>query len=110
MIEQSSTRLVCTFCCEEYDLLEDDVDRIETGFWCDLCEGFSFFDHSLEAQRKFTLILEGKAEQNEYVHASRKIKLNKRLSPLRYPGGKSKLADYILSHINTLKTDILCSL
>lgn len=102
------SKFQCRFCLEIYDTVEV-VDHISEGFWCDMCEGFTYFDGSLEESRKYTLILEGKAKQNEFAHTTGGIKLNKRLSPLRYPGGKSKLADYLMSHMNLDKTEILCS-
>jgi len=101
-------KVSCRFCCETFDLATDAIDQNEEGFWCD-CEGYTFFEPEKEKKRKFTLILEGKAAENEIFVIPADVKLNKRISPLRYPGGKSKIADYILSHINTQKTDILCS-
>ncbi|BFH18291.1 hypothetical protein J6TS7_20990 [Paenibacillus dendritiformis] len=107
-IFSSNERINCKFCCEEFDPSSDDIDRYGEGFWCSCCDGYTFFEKAKE-NRNFTLILEGKASANETRTVSDQIKLNKRLSPLRYPGGKSKIADYILSHISSEKTDVLIS-
>lgn len=101
--------LTCNFCCTEYEST-DHVDRNEEGFWCDVCEGYSFFDTDKEKNdRKFALILEAKSKVNDPATRNKKKKLNKRISPLRYPGGKSKISDYILGHINEQKTDYFIS-
>ena len=79
---------VCQFCESEYD---ESSDKNSKGFWCDFCDGFTYFDKT--EPHKFLMILEnGTGENSEKVV---KTKLNKRLSPLRYPGGKSKLIDYL---------------
>lgn len=107
--KNTHTTVICRFCCEEYDLKLDIIDQNENGFWCEYCDGYSFFNSENESDRGFTLILEGKADKNERFDLPNPIKLNKRLSVLRNPGGKSKLANYIFSHINMKKTDKLIS-
>lgn len=99
----------CRFCYEEYNLESDTVDRNTDGFWCDHCEGFTYYSATNEESRKFTLILEDKAAENNMSFPPGQPKLNKRVSLLRYPGGKSKITDYLLSHINPDKTDCLSS-
>lgn len=99
----------CKFCYEDYDLSVDDVDRNELGFWCDHCDGYTYFGAKEESQRKFTLILESKHQMNQVPSSSNNTKLNKRLSPLRYPGGKSKIANYIFSLLSSGRTELFCS-
>lgn len=94
----------CTFCLNEEDKEHVEIDPYNKGFWCSDCDGYNYFSTS-HVPHRFTLILEDKSSKNVTL-SKPEIKLNKRLSPLRYPGGKSLLADYILSkiQINTTKT------
>ncbi|MFB5269324.1 DNA adenine methylase [Paenibacillus enshidis] len=101
-------KTICRFCCEEFVEGSDDVDPGRLGFWCSCCEGFTYFDAEND-NRKYTLLLEEKSGSNESSIGLPKVKLNKRLSPLRYPGGKSKIADLIHSYINPEKTNMLSS-
>ena len=74
------------------------------GFWCPDCDGFTYYDEARNRLRRILLILEqkdgGKADPVP------KTALKKRLSPLRYPGGKSKLIDYLAAQFRkeSLKT------
>lgn len=106
---KNHSKVTCKFCSEEYDLQSEYIDKNANGFWCDRCDNFTFYDQTNEDNRGFIMILEGKAGENEQFELPTQIKLNKRISPLRYPGGKSKLANYILSHMNMKKTDKLIS-
>ncbi|MGP4074163.1 DNA adenine methylase [Piscibacillus sp. B03] len=85
--------LHCRFCTELYD---ERWDKIEDGFFCDFCDGFTYFNPTKE--HKYTLILEDK-EQPKIPIPSTDIKFKKQLSPLRYPGGKSKLVELVYSHL-----------
>lgn len=85
---------VCKFCGEEYEEL---VDHSEKGFWCEMCDGFTYFD---KEEHKFLLILEN--GEKESVKAL-KTSLKKQVSPLRYPGGKSKLIDYLSTKFSARK-------
>lgn len=105
-----SLNVVCRFCEEEYDLLEDNIDRNKDGFWCDHCDGYTFLNSKNEELRKFTLILESKEEINDSItKLILPVRLNKRMSVLRYPGGKSKIAEYICSHIAPGRSKVLSS-
>ncbi|WP_322020606.1 DNA adenine methylase [Clostridium butyricum] len=87
--------LKCRFCGNEG--LEDDfdIDFIHNnGFWCPDCDGYNFFNNENNNKRKFTLILEDK-NNKDITRCKSEIKFKKRLSLLRYPGGKSKLIDYL---------------
>lgn len=46
--------LICHWCGEFYDESEP-VDQTSDGFWCDCCEGFTFFDP--EQHKKHRLLL-----------------------------------------------------
>lgn len=101
----------CRFCgltCPNVtrNSLEFDFDDFNTGFWCNACEGFNYLDSAADKHR-FILILEDKTKDNYIKKAG--IKLNKRLSPFRYPGGKSKLIDYLYYQLNERKTQKLVS-
>lgn len=95
---------ICKFC--GYDQY-DDIAPYEKGFWCGGCDGFTYFNPEDE-DRKFTLILESKGTKDN-CRFPIDIRLNKRLSPLRYPGGKSRIADYIYTLLNKAKTETLYS-
>lgn len=90
----------CQWCGFESDSLEDfEIDNIhKDGFWCPYCDGHTFF-HPENNQNRFLLLLESKTDglpiQN-FPHTH----FRKRLSPFRYPGGKSKLIDYLYSKLN----------
>ncbi|MFD5853765.1 DNA adenine methylase [Cytobacillus pseudoceanisediminis] len=82
-------------------------DEIKKGFWCEICDGYTYLNNQSEVHR-FTLLLENKNE--EKMHYSRPDKkFNKRLSPYRYPGGKSKIIDYLYSHLQKEKSKKLFS-
>lgn len=102
------TTITCQFCGELYAEGWDDVDPRNEGFWCSYCDGYTFFDPAAKYPQ-FHLILEDSSSHNGGLMKAPEIKLNKRLSPLRYPGGKSKIADYILTKVNPEKTEMLWS-
>lgn len=87
-------RLTCQWCGESGSLEDFELDeQNHEGFWCPNCDGFSYFDETRNHLRRILLILEQKdGSQSDLIP---KTKLKKRLSPLRYPGGKSKLIDYL---------------
>lgn len=73
----------------------DGVETTQEAFWCPDCDGLSFFDPSKD-RRRMLLFVEGRNNNglSEYAPAPRSG-LRKRLSPLRYPGGKSRAIDSI---------------
>lgn len=87
---------VCKYCEERYEVADSTIDDSELGFWCDSCDGFTYWSNKQDQTHKFTLILEDKSNENPVQCLTNKH-LQKRLSPLRYPGGKSKFIEYILS-------------
>lgn len=74
---------------DDFELDEANGD----GFWCPDCDGHSYYDDARNHLRRILLILENGGEQAP--HISPNHRLRKRLSPFRYPGGKSKLIDYL---------------
>ncbi|MCQ4925016.1 DNA adenine methylase [Tissierella carlieri] len=95
------TNLQCQFCgTSDKDCFE--FDNLNRGFWCEICDGYNYFNSKREDNDRFTLILEDKSNRENTCYKS-KIRFKKQLSLLRYPGGKSKLIDYIYSLINTDK-------
>lgn len=94
----------CQWCgasgpAEEFDLDEQHGD----GFWCPDCDGHTFYDPEKNKKRRMLLLLESGAGKETNVSSSG---LKKRLSPFRYPGGKSKLIDYLATEFkdNQLET------
>lgn len=97
--------LTCRWCAETYDD-SDFVDRNETGFWCDRCQGFTFFDSREHEKHRLLLLLEDKqSEEVKPLGCSSLPRFRKQLSPLRYPGGKSKLIDYLYTKLSAEKLD-----
>jgi DNA adenine methylase len=96
--------LTCRFCGNESTIEEFDLDELGDGFWCNDCDGYTYFIDSRIDKHRFTLILEDKSNENS-TNYSAEVRLNKRLSPLRYPGGKSKLSNYLYSKMQKSSTD-----
>ncbi len=105
MAENST--LKCQFCGTEGTIDDFEIDfKNKNGFWCPDCDGHTFFNQEDNDKRKFTLILEDKSKRH-IVRYKAPIKLNKRLSLLRYPGGKSKLLDYLYLKLQENKCETL---
>jgi len=83
------------------------LDKHNRGFWCEDCDGFTYFDET-EMKHHFLLILEDRTTKKENRIAAN-IKFNKRLSPFRYPGGKSKIIDYLYLRLREKKSKKLIS-
>lgn len=84
---------------EEFEL---DI-QYNKGFWCPDCDGFTFFDPTEQKVHRILLLLEqGGGCREPGTKAS--TGLRKRLSPLRYPGGKSTRFATILG-LNPWSTD-----
>lgn len=91
---------ICMNCgCDEKEALEFNQDV--NGYWCECCEYFN----GIDSNQKYMLILEDK-NFGESINVKKNKSLKKQLSPLRYPGGKSKMIDYLYSKINLDKTEI----
>lgn len=98
----------CQFCgmtgSEEEDF---QIDRYNRGYWCECCDGYTYLEEN-SIKHRFTLILEDKNIE-KLVFPPTSKKLSKRLSPYRFPGGKSKIIDYLYSHLEKVKTKKLIS-
>lgn len=101
--------LTCRFCEETAPRASDawQLDKHEQGFWCETCDGYTYFDEDTD-NRCFSLILEDKTV-GKTPYPAPTLKLSKRLSPYRYPGGKSKVIDYLHSHLQETKSKKLVS-
>lgn len=77
-------KISCEYCGDVFNPEEDEINPNGLGYWCGSCDYYNFFDSS-KARPKFTMILEGKGEVNEVPVELKTIRMNKRLSPLRYP-------------------------
>jgi len=98
--------LVCQHCHEQITFEYAEIDPQGRGFWCE-CDGYTYLP-SEKNHHRFTLLLEDKDSINT-VASSVKTKFQKRLSVLRYPGGKSKLIPYLFSKIQASSTNTLVS-
>ncbi|WP_281864867.1 DNA adenine methylase [Planomicrobium okeanokoites] len=101
--------LTCRFCEETAPRTSEawQLDKHDRGFWCETCDGFTFLDEETN-KRRFTLILEDKTV-GKTPYPAPALKLSKRLSPYRYPGGKSKVIDYLHSFLQESKSKTLVS-
>ncbi len=96
--------LTCRFCGYTGDSDDFDFCKDGSGYWCPDCDGLTFVSSEIEQQRRrMVLILETGGAKNEIP--IEKTNLRKRLSPLRYPGGKSRLIDQIYSILSKDKMD-----
>lgn len=84
----------CQWCGAEGSLsdFEFDVEHRD-GFWCPFCDGHTYLSEDANKRRRMLLILESKT--GVMPVCKHICKLQKRLSPLRYPGGKSKIIDFL---------------
>lgn len=101
--------LTCNFCDETAPRTSNawQLDKQNKGFWCESCDGYTYFDKNSQ-QHRFTLILEDKMI-GKTPNPAPMLKLSKRLSPYRYPGGKSKVIDYLHSFLQEHKSKTLVS-
>ena len=105
-MQNHNTQMECPTCGLTDRLDEFDPHPDNTGVWCPDCQTFIWHDPADNHQRS-TLLLEQKtspATAGE-PHPASPYKFNKRLSPLRYPGGKSKLIDYLFTRLQKDKCE-----
>lgn len=88
MVDRLFTCQWCGYSGTDVELDEQHSD----GFWCPVCDGHTYIEASQNHARRMLLILET-SQKNDPPKVSKGLK--KHLSPLRYPGGKSRLIDYI---------------
>lgn len=83
----------CKFCGYNGSLEDFEEDYVHhAGAWCPDCDSFTLFDEREEKARIFTLYLE---DVKNGVVLTKFKKIKQYVSPLRYPGGKTKLVPYI---------------
>lgn len=105
MLLKVSSIYICYFCGEKIDTKSFSVDKNQEGFWCDTCDGFNYFQKEDLKKHRFYLLLED-CRIGEKINIKSDVKFKKHISPLRYPGGKSKLIDYVYSQLNLSKTKL----
>lgn len=95
--------LHCRWCGEAFEHTDElDWNAQKNAFWCDECDGLTFLNDE-DDQRRMLLFLETGGAMSEPPAV--KTKLRKRLSPLRYPGGKSRIIDQIYSVLSDKHLD-----
>ena len=97
--------LTCHWCGTTAPASDFDIHLSPAGFWCPECEGFTYMDEAEREKHRFLLLLEDKGGADAQSLSPTVTKLKKRLSPLRYPGGKSKLIDYLYSRLSQEQLD-----
>ena len=102
---------ICSYCgLSSYNLEDFEEDfQNHQGFWCPDCDGFTYFDGKAD-KRSYMVLLENK-ENKEATKVHPRFKLKKQVSPLRYPGGKSKVLDLLASYLSEEKktfVDVYC--
>lgn len=89
----------------------DDIN--DKGWWCADCDSFNFWDETEYKKYQFVIVLEEKVKSIEKSIEKQKIsipiKLKKQLSPLRYPGSKSRIIPYLFSLLNPDKCKTIIS-
>ena len=88
----------CEFCGYASELLDDFEEDFlfHKGFWCPCCDGFTYFDKKNDHQN-YRLIFEVK---DKTTARNQKVAFPTQVSPLRWPGGKSKFIGPILDRCN----------
>lgn len=93
--------MICEYCNNPIPQHEIDyaLHLQQDGFFCELCEYYHYFNQDKQ-RPKYKLFLERSSNQNDIRILNKpKVKLSKRLSPLRYPGGKSRLIDFMYHEV-----------
>lgn len=102
--------LTCPWCGASGELASFERTPDGKGCWCPDCDGL-FFKKPDEDKRRMLLLLESRDNKKEVCrHDADVPKLRKRLSPLRYPGGKSKTIDNIYRRLNKEQLDTFVEL
>ncbi len=98
--------ITCPICGSTGTQNEFDACLNGSGVWCLECESF-IWNNPKDNHQHITLLLEQKSSSASAKEDKVIIpyKFNKRLSPLRYPGGKSKLIDYLFTRLQTNKCE-----
>lgn len=86
----------CGFSSDDLDDFEEDFQN-HAGFWCPYCDGFTYFSGHGKRNNFFLLLENSQSVEGKKMPAS-SVKIHSRVSPLRYPGGKSKVTNQILTY------------
>lgn len=86
------------------EIFQFDDDK---GFWCEMCDGYTYLERITE-RHQFKLILEDEALGNA-INNKADIKLAKRISVYRYPGGKTRIVDYLYNEMKNMNKGKLVS-
>lgn len=102
----SMQRLTCRHCGLESDSeLDFSIREDGHGFWCEDCDGFTYFD-GYENYSQYVLYMESPSSTEDVCRKSAQ-KFKKRLSLLRYPGAKSKMIECIYeNHLKNRENNI----
>lgn len=89
----------CDFCGYASDSLDDfEADfQNNRGYWCPCCDGFTYFAATVENHR-FRVVFESKTVLCD--GETKRLDFPTQVSPLRWPGGKSKLVGPVLERCN----------
>lgn len=96
----------CPYCGYEEDLSEADQYPYGKGYWCSDCDSFIYYDVD---ERSVRVILEENRRENSKGKSHPKLKKN--VSPLRYPGGKTKFLEPLAERVDPKKrtfVDVYC--
>lgn len=98
----------CRWCglSEEKSALQEDANDL--GFWCPDCDGYTYFDEAQD-NRRMLLLLESR-NSGFHTVVPNKTDLKKRMSPLRYPGGKSRVIDQIFRYLDPVRLETFVEL
>lgn len=96
-------KMKCSFCGFHSDDPEDfEMDEVHhKGYWCPHCDGFTYNEKSTP-EHSFRLLYEVPKKEDG---SSKKPSFPTQVSPLRYPGGKSRLVGQILQRCNPEKME-----
>ena len=109
---------ICRWCGAELGPDEDwmKLKNGATVVWCSDCDGLTFLKPEDDKDRNMVLLLEHRkmdaapSSQEAQKGSVTPCKLRKRLSPLRYPGGKSKAIDTLYESLDDARLDIFVEL
>ncbi len=98
--------LICRWCGEVYSPNEP-IDKTADGFFCETCDGFTYFEEVNDRRRMLLLLESASARGFDPPLSNPPVNLRKQLSPLRYPGGKSKVIDFLYTQLLPEKLNTL---
>lgn len=94
-------QLNCEVCTSEIpsEEIKWALSRNQDGCFCEMCEYYQYFKKETE-RPYYKLFLERSTNRNDKKILNKPdVKLSKRMSPLRYPGGKTRLIDFMYHEV-----------